>query len=86
MRVVIEFCRTRNRDRTLAVIDRVHCETLNIEAAKGMALTLANARVMPQTPDLVRVLDEDGIEIFREAVPAGTSPLSGWPVGEIGDA
>lgn len=84
MRIIIEFCRSRSRDRALAVIDRVYCDALNVEAAKGMSLTLAKSREMPQAPDFVRILDEDGMEFFREAIAPGAARLTSWPVDLIG--
>ena len=71
---MIEFCRLRGFDDALAVIDRVYCDAVNHSAAKSIAVVLTASRIMPQTPDLVRVLDEEGTEFFREALEAPPEP------------
>lgn len=70
MRITIEYCRTRLPGTMLAVIDRVRCDAVSQAAARSIALVLAASRTMPQTPDLVRILDEDGTEFFRGAIDA----------------
>jgi hypothetical protein len=70
MRITIEYCRTRPPDGSLAVIDRVCCDAVSHAAARSIAVMLAASRTMPQTPDLVRILDENGTEFFRDAIEA----------------
>ena len=80
MKITIEYCRTRSADGVLAVIDRISCDAVDHAAAKSIAVVLATSRVMVQTPDLVRVLDETGTEIFREAIePPPPGPDSRGP-------
>lgn len=70
MRITIEYCRTRVPDGTLAVIDRVCCDAVSHAAAKSIAVMLAASRTMPQTPDIVRILDKNGTEFFRDTIAA----------------
>lgn len=70
MKITIEYCRNRRADGMLAVVDRVCCDAVSHAAAKSIAKMLAASRTMPQTPDLVRILDEEGIEFHREAIKA----------------
>jgi S-adenosylmethionine:diacylglycerol 3-amino-3-carboxypropyl transferase len=74
MRITIEYCRTRQTDGMLAVVDRVCCDAVSHAAAKSIAVKLAASRAMPQTPDLVRILDAAGTEFFREAIEAPPQP------------
>ncbi|MFZ2102347.1 MAG: hypothetical protein WAU86_17455 [Oricola sp.] len=74
MRIVIEYCRIRRLDGVLAVVDRVCCDAVNMASARSIALVLAESRTMPQTPDLVRVLDAEGTEFFREAIEPPAAP------------
>ncbi|QKV17370.1 hypothetical protein [Oricola thermophila] len=81
MRIVIEYCRDRHPDAALAVVDRVHCEAVSLAAAKSIAIAMAASRMIPPEPDLVRVLDERGIEFFRQGIgPANTSEPARTPV------
>ena len=71
----------------LAVVDRVCCDAVNHAAAKSIAVRLAASRSMPQAPDLVRILDAEGTEFFREAIEAPPRPgLSGGLVPAGGDS
>jgi hypothetical protein len=74
MRIIIEYCRTRELDSVLAVVDRIYCDAVNREAAKSIAVVLAASRTMPQAPDVVRILDETGTEFFRKAIGAPREP------------
>ena len=79
MKITIEYCRTRSADGVLAVIDRIDCDAVDHAAAKSIAVVLATSRVMVQTPDLVRILDETGAEFYRETLeppPPAPEPQS----------
>ena len=87
MKITIEYCRTRQEDGLLAVVDRVCCDAVDHAAAQSIAVTLAASRVMPQSPDLVRVLDEEGSEFFREAIEVPPQPgLFGKLLPDGGDS
>ena len=65
MKVVIELCRVRERDQARAILGRVTCEAIDFNAAVEMARTLARTLDVPQTPDIVRISDDCGRELFR---------------------
>jgi hypothetical protein len=64
MKIVIEFYRTRDEDAARAVLGRVACDAIDSDAAIGMAKSLFHSFAMPQQPDIVRVSDDQGNELF----------------------
>jgi hypothetical protein len=68
MKVLIEFYRVREQDDAHAVLGRVACDAIDSEAAVAMARSLLRKLDMPQTPDIVRVCDDQGDELFCGAV------------------
>jgi hypothetical protein len=64
MKVLIEFFRTRPGDGARAVLGRVSCDAIDSDAAVGMAKSLFRSFAMPQEPDIVRVCDDQGNELF----------------------
>jgi hypothetical protein len=61
---IIEFFRIRDADGAHATLDRVAHDTTDLEDAKVRARSLFETLVMPQRPDAVRILDQDGDEVF----------------------
>ena len=59
-----EFFRIRPEDSAHATLDRMSQIAPDIEAAKVKARSLFETLDLPQKPDGVRILDEDGAEIF----------------------
>ena len=68
MKVLIEFYRVREQDDAHAVLGRVACEAIDSESAVAMARALFRTLDMPQMPDIVRVCDDRGAELFCGAV------------------
>jgi hypothetical protein len=64
MLFTFEFFRIRFGDDAHAMLDRVSQVARDIEAAKVKAKSLFETLDMPQQPDAVRILDEDGTELF----------------------
>jgi hypothetical protein len=62
----IEFFRIRKEDNAHATLARVTHVASNLESAKVKAKSLFDVGTldMPQNPDGLRVLDQDGIEVF----------------------
>jgi hypothetical protein len=60
----IEFFRVRPRDNAHAMLDRVLERASDLEAAKVRAKSLFETLNMPQKPDGLRILDENGSELF----------------------
>ena len=60
MKVIIEFYRIRESDDAHAVLGRVECEALDLDAAVSMARTLVDTLEMPQEPDEIGISDECG--------------------------
>lgn len=60
----IEFYRIRDRDDAHAVVGRVTCEAIDRGAAISLARNLFDTLDMPQEPDLFRILDPEGRQIF----------------------
>jgi len=46
------------------VLGRVACDAIDSNAAIGMAKSLFHSFAMPQQPDIVRVSDDQGNELF----------------------
>ena len=64
MRYTVEFFRIRPGDNAHATLARVSRLAPDIEEAKGQARALFETFDMPQEPDGLRILSEDGEEIF----------------------
>jgi predicted esterase YcpF (UPF0227 family) len=60
----IEFFRVRDTDDAHAKLDRVEHDTMNLEDAKVRAKSLFETLDMPQKPDALRILDQNGDEVF----------------------
>ena len=64
MQVTIEFYRVRPGDSAHATLDRITRIVPDLASAKVRARSLFETLEMPQTPDGLRILDRDGIEVF----------------------
>jgi hypothetical protein len=64
MPYTLEFFRIRPGDNAQATLDRVSCDASNLEDAKTRALSQFETLNMPQAPDGLRILDDDGTEVF----------------------
>lgn len=64
MRYTLEFYRIRPGDRAHATLERVQHEASDLDAAMMKARFLFGSSDLPQKPDGVRILDEDGAEVF----------------------
>ena len=64
MQVTIEFYRVRPGDSAHATLDRITEIVPDLASAKVRAKFLFETLDMPQTPDGLRILDSDGIEVF----------------------
>jgi hypothetical protein len=60
----IEFFRVRPSDNAHATLDRILERTSDLEAAKVKAKSLFETLDMPQKPDGLRILDQNGCELF----------------------
>ena len=60
----IEFFRVRNSDGAHAILDRIQDGTTDLEQAKVRAQSLFETLDMPQRPDALRIIDQDGAEVF----------------------
>jgi hypothetical protein len=60
----IEFFRMRKEDDAHATLDRITHMAPDLESAKVRARSLVNTLNMPQSPDGLRILDQDGNEVF----------------------
>jgi hypothetical protein len=62
----IEFFRIRKEDNAHATLARVRHIASDLESAKVKARSLFNVGTldMPQNPDGLRILDDDGNEVF----------------------
>jgi hypothetical protein len=62
----MEFFRIRKEDDAHATISRVTHIVVDLESAKVKAMSLfaVGTLNMPQNPDGLRILDEDGNEVF----------------------
>ena len=64
MQVTIEFYRVRPGESAHATLDRITQIVPHLASAKVRARSLFETLDMPQTPDGLRILDRDGIEVF----------------------
>ena len=66
MMFTIEFFRTRKEDNAHATLARVTHIAADLESAKVKAMSLFDVGTlnMPQNPDGLRILDQDGNEVF----------------------
>jgi len=64
MTFTIEFFRIRKEDNARAMLDRVTHIASDLESAKVKAKSLFDTLNMPQNPDGLRILDQDGREEF----------------------
>ncbi|WP_457093188.1 hypothetical protein [Microvirga sp. P5_D2] len=61
---MIEFFRIRDMDEAHATLDRVEYDTTDLEDAKVRARSLFETLNMPQKPDGLRILGQNGDEVF----------------------
>ncbi len=61
----IEFFRVRVGDSAHATLDRLSEIASDLNAAKVKAKSLFETLDMPQKPDALRILDQDGREVFQ---------------------
>ena len=64
MLFTIEFFRLREEDDAHATLDRITQIGSDLEAVKVKAKSLFKTLNMPQKPDGLRILDQDGDEVF----------------------
>ena len=64
MLFVIEFFRIREKDKARATLDRITHFALDLENAKVKAKSLFETLDMAQNPDGLRILDQDGHEVY----------------------
>jgi hypothetical protein len=60
----IEFLRLRKQDDAQAMLERITHVAPDLESAKVKARSLFETLNMPQNPDGLRILDQDGHEVF----------------------
>jgi hypothetical protein len=60
----IEFFRVRDTDDAHATLGRVEHDTMDLEDAKMRAQSLFQTLDMPQKPDALRIVDQNGNEVF----------------------
>jgi hypothetical protein len=60
----IEFFRIRESDNAHATLDRITHMASDLESAKVKAKSLFDTLNMAQDPDGLRILDQDGREVF----------------------
>jgi hypothetical protein len=60
----IEFFRIRKSDNAHATLDRITHMSPDLESAKVKARSLFGTLNMPQDPDGLRILNQDGVEVF----------------------
>ena len=61
MMFTIEFFRIREKDNAHAILDRITHIASDLESAKVSLFETLN---LPQNPDGLRILDQDGREVF----------------------
>jgi hypothetical protein len=61
---IIEFFRVRETDGAHATLDRVEHDTTDLDDAKVRAQSLFETLDMPQKPDALRIMDQNGNEVF----------------------
>jgi hypothetical protein len=64
MMFIIEFFRIREKDNAHAILDRITHIASDLESAKVKAKSLFDTLNLPQNPDGLRILDQDGHEVF----------------------
>lgn len=64
MMFTIEFFRIRQEDNARAMLDRITQIASDLESAKVKAKSLFETLNLPQNPDGLRILDQDGREVF----------------------
>jgi hypothetical protein len=64
MLFTIEFFRIRKSDNAHAMLDRITHMAPDLESAKVKARSLFDNLNMPQDPDGLRILNQDGVEVF----------------------
>jgi hypothetical protein len=64
MMFTIEFFRIRESDNAHATLDRITHIASDLESAKVKARSLFETLNLPQDPDGLRILDQDGHEVF----------------------
>jgi len=64
MKFTIELFRIRKEDDAHATLDRITHIASDLESAKVKAKSLFETLNMPQNPDGLRILDQDGNELF----------------------
>ena len=64
MMFTIEFFRIRKEDNARAMLDRITHIASDLESAKVKAKSLFETLNMPQNPDGLRILDQNGQEVF----------------------
>ena len=60
----IEFFRIREKDNAHAMLDRITHIASDLERVKMKAKSLFDTLNLPQNPDGLRILDQDGHELF----------------------
>jgi hypothetical protein len=60
----IELFRIRRKDNAHATLDRITPMAPDLDSAKAKARSLFGNLNMPQDPDGLRILDQDGREVF----------------------
>ena len=64
MQLTIEFFRLREDDDAHATLDRITLIGTDLETVKVKAKSFFETLNMPQKPDGLRILDQDGDEVF----------------------
>ncbi len=64
MLFTIEFFRIRKSDNAHATLDRITHMAPDLESAKRKAKSLFETLNMAQDPDGLRILNQDGLEVF----------------------
>jgi len=64
MTFTIEFFRIRKEDNARALLDRITHIASDLESAKVKAMSLFETLSLPQNPDDLRILDQNGQEVF----------------------
>ena len=64
MMFIIEFFRIRETDNAHAILDRITHIASDLGGAKVKAKSLFDTLNLPQNPDGLRILNQDGHEVF----------------------
>ena len=78
MMFTIEFFRIRKEDNARAMLDRITHIASDLESAKIKAKSLFDTLNMPQNPDGLRILDQNGHEVFFWTPRTEGSERPGW--------